>query len=199
VYKEYLSAIGITLTFMAYIPYIRSILNNEIKPHVFSWGIWGVTTLIVFFAQLSDNGGVGAWVIGVSGTLVTAIALLAYFKKSDSSITKIDWLFLFIAIVSLFAWYFSSNALIAVIILTFMNVVGFAPTIRKSYAQPFSEGISFFIILVPRNLISIAALEHYSVTTVFFPAITALACITLISLVIYRRKSLKYKCIKMVT
>jgi hypothetical protein len=57
--------------------------------------------------------------------------------------SKIDWIFLFIAIVSLFAWYFSSNALVAVIILTFMNVVGFAPTIRKSYSQPFSEGISF--------------------------------------------------------
>jgi hypothetical protein len=187
-YKEYLSAIGIFLTFLAYIPYIISILKNKIKPHVFSWGIWGVTTLIVFFAQLSDHGGAGAWVIGVSGALVSAIAVLAYLKKSDASITKIDWVFLCIALVALCAWFFTSNALIAVIILTFMNVVGFAPTIRKSYYQPFSEGLSFFMILVPRNLISIAALEHYSVTTVFFPAITALACLTLISLVMYRRK-----------
>jgi len=190
-YKEYLSALGILLTFLAYIPYIRSILKDEIKPHVFSWGIWGITTLIVFLAQLSDNGGFGAWVIGVSGLLVTIIAILAYVKKSDASITKVDWVFLFIAIASMFAWYFTSNALWAVVILTFMNVIGFAPTIRKSYMQPFSEGLSFFLILVPRNLISIAALEHYSVTTVFFPAVTALACLTLISLAAYRRKVLK--------
>ena len=190
-YKEYLSALGVLLTFLAYIPYIRSILNDEIKPHVFSWGIWGVTTIIVFFAQLSDNGGFGAWVIGVSGLLVTIIAFLAYVKKSDSSITKVDWIFLLIAIVAMCAWYFTLSALWAVIILTFMNVVGFAPTIRKSYMNPFSEGLSFFLILVPRNLISIAALEHYSVTTVFFPAITALACFTLISLVVYRRYTLK--------
>ena len=186
-YKDYLSVIGIGLTFLAYIPYIHSILKNKIKPHVFSWLIWGVTTLIVFFAQLSDDGGVGAWVIGVSGVLVTGIALLAYIKKSDSSITKIDWFFLLIAILALCSWYLSSSAVSAVVVLTLMNVVGFAPTIRKSYHQPFSESLSFFVILVPRNLLSIAALEHYSVTTAFFPAVTAVACLILICVVLYRR------------
>ncbi|MFT7559185.1 MAG: hypothetical protein ACI93R_001090 [Flavobacteriales bacterium] len=132
-YREYLSVVGILLTFLAYIPYIRSIVKNKIKPHVFSWLIWGVTTLIVFLAQLSDSGGVGAWVIGVSGCLVSAIAFLAYVKKSDSSITKLDWIFLSVAIIALCAWHFSSSALVAVVILTAMNVVGFAPTIRKSY------------------------------------------------------------------
>ncbi len=190
-YKEYLSAIGICLTFLAYIPYIRSILKDEIKPHVFSWGIWGVTTLIVFLTHLSDNEGVGAWVIGVSGVLVTFIAFLAYFKKADASITKLDWVFLSIAVIALCAWYFSSSALSAVIILTLMNVIGFAPTIRKSYDQPYSEGLSFFMVLVPRNLISIAALEHYSMITIFFPAITAMACLTLIGVVVFRRRTLK--------
>ncbi len=195
-YKEYLSAFGIFLTFVAYIPYIRSILKGKIKPHVISWAIWGITTVIVFLAQLSDNGGVGAWVIGVSGTLVTGIAVLAYIKKSDSSISKIDWFFLFVAMAALFSWYFTSNALSAVVILTFVNVVGFAPTIRKSYKDPFSEDIVFFIILIPRNLIAIVALEHYSVTTVFFPAVTAVACLTLVGLVTYRRKVLKLLYIK---
>ncbi len=186
-YKDYLSIIGIGLTFLAYIPYIHSILKNKINPHVFSWLIWGVTTLIVFFAQLSDDGGVGAWVIGVSGLLVTGIALLAYIKKSDSSITKIDWFFLLIAIAALCSWYLSSSAVSAVVILTLMNVIGVAPTIRKSYHLPFSEGLSFFVILVPRNLVSITALEHYSVTTVFFPAVTAAACLILICVVLYGR------------
>ena len=190
-YKEYLSDFGILLTFVAYIPYIRLILRGKIKPHVISWAIWGLTTLIVFLAQLSDNGGVGAWVIGVSGTLVTAIAVLAYFKKSDSTIKKLDWFFLFVAIAALCSWYFTANALTAVVILTFMNVVGFAPTIRKSFNEPYSEDIVFFTILIPRNLISIVALEHYSVTTVFFPAVTAVACLSLVVLIIVRRRIFK--------
>ena len=66
-YKELLSAVAIALTFIAFFPYIRSILNDAIKPHVFSWVIWGTTTSVVFLAQLEDNGGAGAWPIGVSG------------------------------------------------------------------------------------------------------------------------------------
>ena len=36
-YKELLSAVAIALTFVAFLPYIRSILTNKTKPHVFSW------------------------------------------------------------------------------------------------------------------------------------------------------------------
>lgn len=188
--KEYFTAVGIALTLFAYIPYIVGILKNDIKPHVISWLIWGLTTIIVFTGQLSDNGGAGAWVIGMSGSLVTLIAIMAYFKKADSSISKMDWLFLIISLIALLAWYFTSDALVAVVILTLMNVMGFAPTLRKSYYDPFTEGMSFFVILVPRNLVAIAALEHYSVTTVFFPAVTAFACLSLILMVAYRRKVL---------
>ncbi len=43
-YKELLSAAAILLTFIAFFPYIRSIIKGTIKPHVFSWVIWGTTT-----------------------------------------------------------------------------------------------------------------------------------------------------------
>ena len=65
-YKELLSAVAIALTFIAFFPYVRSILNGAIKPHVFSWIIWGATTFVVFLAQLEDHGGAGAWPIELS-------------------------------------------------------------------------------------------------------------------------------------
>ena len=59
-YKPLLGAIGIGLTFFAYLPYIRSIVQGKTRPHVFSWVIWGTSTCIVFLAQLTDKGGAGA-------------------------------------------------------------------------------------------------------------------------------------------
>ncbi len=79
-YKELLSAVAITLTFIAFFPYIRSIIKGAIKPHVFSWVIWGTTTFVVFLAQLEDNGGAGAWPIGVSGSITIFIALLRLYE-----------------------------------------------------------------------------------------------------------------------
>lgn len=187
-YKELLSAVAITLTLIAFLPYIRSILNDEIKPHVFSWVIWGTTTFIVFLAQLEDHGGVGAWPIGVSGVITIFIALLAYVKRADIVVTRIDWLFFVSAISSLPIWYFTADPLLAVVVLTVVDVLGFGPTVRKTYANPYSESLLFFALFAARNFIVILALENYSVTTVLFPAVIAIACVLLITMIMYRRR-----------
>ena len=58
--KFFFSMTAILITFVAFIPYIISILQGKTKPHMFSWVIWGSTTMVVFFAQLEDQGGMGA-------------------------------------------------------------------------------------------------------------------------------------------
>ena len=189
--KEILSAIAIALTFIAFIPYIRSILQGETKPHVFSWVIWASVTFIVFLAQLADKGGAGAWPIGVSGLITFYVAILAYIKKSDIMITKKDWLFFILAMASIPLWYFTSNPLWAVVVLTTIDLIGFAPTFRKAYSHPYEEQLKFFIIIATRNLTAIVALEHYSLTTILFPAATALACIVFIQMVVLRRTIIK--------
>ena len=187
-YKEFLSAIAIALTFAAFLPYIRSILTNEIKPHVFSWIIWGSTTFIVFLAQMQGGGGAGAWPIGVSGLVTLYVAFLAFTKKSDISITRLDWSFFLLAMVSLPLWYFTSDPLWAVVILTLVDVLGFGPTVRKAYHHPFEENLVFFALFFLRNVLAIAALETYSVTTVLFPAVIATACVVLMVMVSHRRR-----------
>lgn len=189
-YKELLSAVAIVLTFFAFLPYIRSILHGKTKPHVFSWVIWGSTTFVVFLAQLADKGGAGAWPIGVSGIITIYVALLAYIKKSDSTITGTDWLFLGLAMTSLPLWYLTSDPLWAVVILTTVDILGFGPTFRKAYCLPFEEQLTFFVIIAARNMIAIMALGHYSLTTMLFPAVTGTACLMLILMVMYRRRML---------
>jgi len=189
-YKETLSTMAIVLTFVAFFPYIRSILSDQVKPHVFSWAIWSITTLVVFFAQVEDGAGVGAWSIGVSGCVTVFIACLSYWKRADISINKIDWWFLFAAIFSLPVWYFTSDPLGAVIILTTVDVLGFGPTIRKAYSFPYSESLHFFTIFAVRDCLVIASLENYTVTTVLFPASVVISCITVSIMVMVRRRLL---------
>lgn len=48
----------------------------------------------------------------------------------------------------------------------------------------------FYMIFVVRNIFIIFALEHYSLTTLLFPAVTAVACLSLVLLVVLRRRVL---------
>lgn len=187
-FKSALSAIAIALTFAAFIPYVRSILRGQTKPHVFSWVIWGLVTIIVFFAQLAGGAGIGAWPIGVSGAISMSIAILAYVKRGDAAITRSDWAFLVLGLASIPAWMLTSDPLSAVILLTLADLLGFGPTFRKAWVRPFEEQTLTYALVGVRNFIAIAALEHFSWTTVLFPAVVGASCFVFVPMVLYRRR-----------
>ncbi|WP_421847771.1 hypothetical protein [Marinomonas sp.] len=187
------SGIAILLAIIGFVPYIALILRGQVKPHVFSWVIWGITTTIIFFAQLEAEGGMGAWPIGLSGVITILIAFLAYIKRGDATITKLDWGFLLVALTSLPLWYMTNDPLWTVVILTTVDMVGFGPTFRKAYHRPFEESRVFFILIILRNVCSVAALEAYSVTTVLFPFCLAVGALVLLVILQLRRGVLSHQ------
>lgn len=189
--REALSAIAIVLTFVGFWPYIRSILKGETRPHVFSWVIWSAVTLIVFFAQLAAKGGAGAWPTGVSGAITLGVAVLAFMRRGEISITRTDWFFLSLAAASLPVWFLTDNPLWAVVILTIADLLGFGPTFRKAWSRPWEEGIALYAIAVPRNMLMILALETLSLTTILFPAAVGASCAVFVGMTLARRRTMQ--------
>jgi hypothetical protein len=179
------------MTIGAFLPYIRSVIRGKTKPHVFTWGIWGLATVAVFVAQLSDGGGVGAWPIGVSGLVTFSVVALALARKADTTIVWIDWVLLVLALSALPVWVVTSDPLAAVVILTFVDLLGFGPSVRKAYDHPFDENVTFFVIVALRNFLVVGALENYSWTTVLFPAVIGLACALFAVMIMRRRQTLR--------
>jgi hypothetical protein len=132
----------------------------------------------------------GAWPIGVSGIITSYIALLAYLRRGDTFVTKTDWMFLIAALCALPLWFLTSEPVWAVITLTVSDLIGFGPTVRRAYSNPHEESIVFFTLSATRNLLVLLALDHYSLTTVLFPAAVGLACLLLSLMLAYRRHSL---------
>lgn len=187
-HKELLSLIAICLTFIAFYPYIRSILAGKTKPHFYSWIIWGVATSIVCFAKLAAGAGVGAIPTGISGLITLYVAWLAYQRRTDISITQSDRVFLVMALASLPVWHITENPLWAVVLLTAIDIMAYIPTLRKAYQMPHSEPIQAFMIMTVRSTFVIAALEHYSVTTVLYAATIGLQCAAMVVMLWLRRK-----------
>ena len=190
-YKELLAATAILLTIAMYVPYIRSIHDGRTKPHAISWLIWTISTFVVFLAQLAGNAGSGAWPIGVSGLVTAYIAILAYRNRADTSVTRTDWVFLAAAVAALPCWLLTSNPLLAVVLLTGVELVGFGPTFRFAFVQPHEERIGFYLLGAVRSALTIAALEYYSLTTALFPAAKGVVCVILVAMIWYRRTQLR--------
>ena len=62
--------ISVVFTVLSAAPYIYFILKDRIKPHVFSWFIWGTLTAIGFAAQYSEGAGPGAWATGAASVFL---------------------------------------------------------------------------------------------------------------------------------
>lgn len=186
-FKEIISVLAAGLTLYIFLPYIRSIRHGQTKPHVFSWMIWGLGTVIVFFAQLAGKGGIGAWPIGLSGLITLYVAWLAHRHRGDASITRLDWLFLLLALAALPCWFLTADPLWAVVVLTTSDLLGFGPTFRSAWQKPHEERTGFYALATLRNLLVILALEHRSLTTVLFPAAVGLGCLLLVILIAGRR------------
>lgn len=75
--KELLTGIGIIITLIGYTAYIYSIFKGNTKPHPFSWIVFATLTAIGFFAQLSDGGGTGSYITGLSALISYVIAIIA--------------------------------------------------------------------------------------------------------------------------
>lgn len=92
-------------------------------------------------------------------------------------------------VLALPVWLITSSPFWAVLILTAIDLVGFGPTVRKAYTKPHEERVWFFVLGALRNAFVIAALEHYSPTTVVFPLAVGLACLALALFIAYRRSA----------
>jgi hypothetical protein len=185
--KDVLGHIATLLTFISFAPYLIGALTGKVRPHLFSWVIWSLSTLVVFAAQWQAHGGAGVWSIGWGGVLTVIIAGIAFVKKSDLSRHISDWIFFIVALLSIPLWYFTADPLLSVILLTVIDLLGFGPTLRNAWQNPHQEQITFYALYVVRNLFSFAALESYSITTWLFPVVIGAACLPLIGVILWRR------------
>jgi len=136
-----------------------------------------------------SHGGVGAFPMGFVALLCFSIAFLSYQKIGLDYIGKSDWIFLTLALFTIPLWYVTSNALYAIILLSLIDLLGFVPTFKKAFSYPFDEQLSFFILMVIKDLFFvIPALEEHSLTTMLFPLTLSITTTLFVIMVYWRRK-----------
>jgi chromate transport protein ChrA len=186
------TSLGIAATLIAlfsYIPYFRDIFAGKTKPHAFSWLVWFLLTAIAFVAQIKDGAKAGAWVTGFTA-LVSLFILGAAISRGEKNITKSDWLCLIGAFLAMSVWALTKSPLTAVILITIIDALGFAPTFRKAYHNPAQETLITFALSAVKFVIAIAALGNYTAVTVLYPASLVFMNGLFVTMLIIRRNQL---------
>ncbi len=185
--------LGITATavaFVSYAPYLWQTFQGSIRPHIFSWFLWGILTLIGFAAQVYGEGGMSAatWTLGASGLISFFIAGLALYKGGKRDISKSDWYIFFAVLSAIPLWVITESPFWSVILITVIDAAAFVPTFRKGWQKPFDDALYVFILSALKYVIALFALSNYTVVTVLFPASLVVTNGIMIGILLIRRK-----------
>lgn len=184
-----LGILAIVIGLIGYVPYFRTIFKGKTKPHAFTWLVWGLLTGIAFVGQVVGNGGAGAWVTGFTALVSFTIFALALVKgKKDFPLA--DWLCLSGCILALVLWAFTDDPLSAIILITIIDALAFAPTFRKSYSKPYSEPAFTYAMSGLKFFIALFALQKLSLVTVLYPLSLVIANGAFVLLLLTQRKRL---------
>lgn len=166
--QQALAGIAVFLTIYAYIPYFKGIFAGQTKPHLFTWLVWSLVTLIAVVIQATEGGGAGTWPTAVAALLCFAITGLAV-THGSKDIKKVDWFFLAASISAIPVWLLTANPLWAAIMVTLIEIIASFPTLRKSWHTPEQEVASTYGINTIRYVLSILALASFSPATLAYP------------------------------
>jgi hypothetical protein len=187
---EVVGLITVVIAIIMHVPYLIGTIKGTIKPHPFTWILWTLLTLVVFFAQFTDGAGPGAWGTGIIGVICIFITL-SCLHNGFKNIKKSDIVLFVIGLSTIPLWFATNDPTLSVVIVTVIDVFAFAPTFRKSYMKPYDEPLYLYSSNVARHALSLFAITNVTIATVFFPFVIMIANIGLTGFLIWRRRVLK--------
>ena len=169
--------------------YIRDIFRGNTKPHTYTWLIWAIVTTIAFFGQAVSGGGPGSWATGVAA-IVTIITLLLSLKGKygTKDITNFDKVCLVLAITSILPWLLAKSVLWSVLFATFIDLIAFFPTMRKTWHAPKSESLGSMYVDAVKHALSTFSMGTYSLITLIYPLSVLLTKFVIIGEIVFLRK-----------
>lgn len=186
--KSLMGASSVAIMLLAYAIYIWQTAREEgVRPHPFSWFLWGFVTGVAYLVQVSQGAGAGSWVVGLTSLICVLIGAFS-FLKHQWYFSVFDWLSL-AAGLAVFAFYLlSRKPTESAVLATVTDVIGYASTIKQGWREPEKDSATSFALNSAKFVPSIFALNSYSVATCLYPATLVVMNAAVAAMLLLRRR-----------
>ncbi len=185
--KEILAVIAALLAIAGNLPYLLDIVKGRVKPHPYTWLVWSIVSATVFFGMLAKGAGIGALPTAAS-EMFTIIIFLFSLKYGFKGITKTDTAFLLVALAGLVPWALTNDPTVSVVIAVGIDLVAFAPTLRKTWLRPATETPLLYGSNVLRHVLALFSLQTYNIATMLHSIAMIAANSTMVAFILARPK-----------
>jgi hypothetical protein len=185
-YKTICGIISAALNIACFIPYLRDTYKKTTKPHIYTWLIWTILQVTGTIAMYNSGAGMGTLSLAIGAVFCAYVCLLSL-KLGTKNITTFDTICLIGALGATAIYIFLKDPLLSIILISIIDFTGFLPTLRKAYAEPYSETLAMFALFAFSGVFSVAAIASYSLVTLLYP-LTLIAINILATVVIYMKR-----------
>ena len=188
--KELIAIVAALLAIVGNVPYLLDVLKGRVKPHPYTWLVWSIVSGTIFFGQLARGAGVGALPTAAS-EIFTLIIFVFSLQFGFRNITKLDTLFLILALSGLIPWILTKDPTISVIIAVCIDLAAFVPTLRKTWQYPHTETPVLYSMNVLRHFLALFSLQAYNISTMLHSVAMVIINSLMTFLIVHRKKKLK--------
>ena len=79
-FKDFMGALAVAITLVAYGIYVWQTLRGETRPHPLSWLIFGILTGTAYLVQRDEAAGPGSWVMGITAVVCLLLCLMSFWR-----------------------------------------------------------------------------------------------------------------------
>jgi len=188
-FKELFGILSFALAFISFFPYLRDIFSKKTTPHIYSWLVWAILQMTAAVAILQQNSFYSA--LGVIGLgLVSLTVFILSFKYGTKNITSFDTTCLIGAFIAIGFWIFTKNAAISIILVAIIDFIGFLPTYRKVYQEPYSETLFLYVMSGLSNFFSLLSITTYSIESSLYVGSLVVTNAVMVGITLIRRQKL---------
>jgi hypothetical protein len=187
--KEILVFVAVIFAIIGNIPYLRDVLKRKVEPHPYTWLVWSVVSLIMFFGQLSKGAGIGAIPTGAS-EVFTILIFIFSLRYGFKHIVRRDTYFLILALLGLIPWALTNDPTVSVVIVVGIDLIAFIPTLRKARDFPSTENPILYEMNVARHILTLFSLEAHNIATMLHSVAMVLVN-SLMSFLLLRKSRVK--------
>lgn len=162
--------LGAAVSLLATLSYLADTLKGKTKPNRVTWGFWAAAPLLAFFAQVDE--GVGrqallALMFSINSLLVFAASFVN--KNAYWQLGKLDYVCGAIALAGLVLWLVTGEGLLAIVFSIGADFVASFPTMRKAFFEPETENPNPFLAAILASLVTLLAIQTWTVVYFAFP------------------------------
>jgi uncharacterized protein with PQ loop repeat len=102
---------------------------------------------------------------------VDLVILVFALRYGSADVTRADWLSLANCAVAGIGWAITREPLVAVLLISLVEVFAMLPTMSKSWDKPDEETLSIYSISVIKHGLSLFAITNFTATTATYPIV----------------------------